>query len=113
MKALFYSKVNLDQIFQSLRKSCCNKILLAKLCLAKFEKRLNMLYEQLSKSKCNSYKNKFTTIALLKKIKLYVLWFGRWAIIMQQTVLTNEWCQNHAAIIFKPRVANHFILESY
>jgi RNA-directed DNA polymerase len=44
-----------------------NKIMLAKSCLAKFEKRLNALYEQLSKSKSSSYKNTFTITALLKK----------------------------------------------
>jgi hypothetical protein len=35
--------------------------------LAKFEKRLSVLYEQLSKCKSSSYKNTFTTTALLKK----------------------------------------------
>jgi RNA-directed DNA polymerase len=42
-----------------------DKIILAKSCLAKFEKRLSKLYEQLLKSK--------------KKIELYVWRFGRWA----------------------------------
>ncbi len=54
-----------------------DKMILAKSCLAKFEKRLSKLYEQLPKSKNSNYKNTFTTIALLKKIELYVLRFGR------------------------------------
>ena len=66
-----------------------NKIILAKSCLAKFEKRLSKLYEQLSKSKSSSYKNTFTTNALLKKIELYVWRFGRWAIVVLQTVIKN------------------------
>ncbi len=41
-----------------------DKIILAKSCLAKFEKRLSKLYEQLSKCKRSSYKNTFTTTAL-------------------------------------------------
>jgi RNA-directed DNA polymerase len=49
-----------------------NKIILAKSCLDKFEKRLCVLYEQLLKSKSSNYKNTFTTTALLKKIELYV-----------------------------------------
>ena len=63
--------------------------MLAKSCLAKFEKRLSALYEQLSKSKSSSYKNTFTTNALLKKIELYVWRFGRWAIVVLQTVIKN------------------------
>ena len=66
-----------------------NKIILAKSCLAKFEKRLSKLYEQLSKCKSSSYKNTFTTTALLKKIELYVWRFGRWASIVLQTVIKN------------------------
>ena len=66
-----------------------NKIILAKSCLAKFEKRLSKLYEQLSKSKSSSYKNTFTTNALLKKIELYVWRFGRRAIVVLQTVIKN------------------------
>jgi hypothetical protein len=66
-----------------------DKMILAKSCLAKFEKRLSKLYEQLSKCKSSSCKNKFTTTGLLKKIKLYVLRFGRWTIIIRQTVLRN------------------------
>jgi hypothetical protein len=54
-----------------------NKIILAKLCLAKFKKRLSTLYEQLLKCKSSSYKNKFMATALLKKIELYVLRFGQ------------------------------------
>jgi hypothetical protein len=42
-------------------------MVLAKLCLAKFEKRLSALYEQLSKSKNSNYKNALTTTVLLKK----------------------------------------------
>ncbi len=61
-------------------------MVLAKSCLAKFEKRLSALYEQLSKSKSSSYKNKFMTTALLKKIELYVLRFALWAKVVQQTV---------------------------
>jgi hypothetical protein len=64
-----------------------DNILLAKSCLAKFKKRLSKLYEQLSKFKSSSYKNKFTTIALLKKIELYVWRFGRWASVVLQTVV--------------------------
>jgi hypothetical protein len=64
-------------------------MILAKLCLAKFEKRLCALYEQLSKCKSSSYKNKLTTTFLLKKIELYVLRFGKWATIVKQTVLKN------------------------
>jgi hypothetical protein len=44
-----------------------DKIILAKSCLAKLEKRLSVLYEQLLKSKSSIYKNTFTTTALLKK----------------------------------------------
>lgn len=67
-----------------------NKIILAKSCLAKFEKRLSALYEQLSKSKSSSYKNKFTTTALLKKIELYVFQFGKWAKVVRRTVIKNR-----------------------
>ena len=63
--------------------------MLAKSCLAKFEKRLNTLYEQLLKCKRSSYKNTFTTTALLKKIELYVLRFGQWARVVRQTVIKN------------------------
>ncbi len=66
-----------------------DKMILARLCLAKFEKRLSALYEQLSKSKSSSYKNKFKTTALHKKIELYVWQFGRWAKVVRQTVLKN------------------------
>ena len=66
-----------------------HKMILAKSCLAKFEKLLSALYEQLLKCERSSYKNTFTTIALLKKIELYVLRFGQWARIVQQTVLKN------------------------
>ena len=66
-----------------------NKIILTKSCLDKFEKRLSKLYEQLSKCKSSSYKNNFTITALLKKIELYVLKFGRWARVVQQTVIKN------------------------
>jgi RNA-directed DNA polymerase len=44
-----------------------NQMILAKSCLTKFEKRLSKLYEQLSKCKSSSYKNKFIATALLKK----------------------------------------------
>ncbi len=56
-----------------------DKIILAKSYLAKFEKRLSKLYEQLSKCKNSSYKNPFTTTVLFKKIELYVLRFRQWA----------------------------------
>ena len=72
-----------------------DKIILAKSCLAKFEKRLSALYEQLSKSKSSSYKNAITTAALLKKIELYVLRFGQWAKVVQQTVIKN-FCENNS-----------------
>jgi hypothetical protein len=64
-----------------------DKMILAKSCLAKFEKRLSALYEQLSKCKNSSYKNKFMTSSLLKKIELYVWRFGRWARVAQKKVL--------------------------
>ncbi len=64
-----------------------NKIMLAKSCLAKFEKRLSKLYEQLSKCKSSIYKNTFTTTALHKKIELYVWRFRRWAVAVLQTVI--------------------------
>ncbi len=64
-----------------------DKIILAKSCLAKFEKRLSALYEQLSKCKSGSYKNTFTTTALLKKIELYVLRFGQWAKVVLRAVI--------------------------
>jgi len=66
-----------------------DKIILAKSCLAKFEKRLSKLYEQLSKCKSSSYKNTFTTTALRKKIELYVWRFGRWASVVRQAVIKN------------------------
>ena len=67
-----------------------SKMILAKSCFAKFEKRLSALYEQLSKSKSNSrYKNKFMTTALLKKIELYVWRFEQWAKVVRQTVIIN------------------------
>jgi hypothetical protein len=66
-----------------------DKIILAKSCLANFEKRLSKLYEQLSKCKSSSYKNTFTTTELLKKIELYVWRFGRWARFVRQTVIKN------------------------
>jgi RNA-directed DNA polymerase len=69
-----------------------DKMILAKSCLAKFEKRLSALYEQLLKSKSSSYKNKFATTAILKKIELYVWQFGRWAKIVQQTVIKKLLC---------------------
>jgi len=55
--------------------------------LAKFEKRLSKLYEQLSKCKSSIYKNTFTTTALHKKIELYVWRFRRWAVNVLQTVI--------------------------
>jgi retron-type reverse transcriptase len=66
-----------------------NKIILAKSCLAKFEKRLSKLYEQLSKCKSSSYKNTFTTTALLKKIELYVWRFELWAWVVRRSVIKN------------------------
>jgi hypothetical protein len=64
-------------------------MILAKSCLAKFEKRLSALYEQLSKSKSRSYKNTFTTTALGKKIEIYVCRFGQWAKVVRQRVIKN------------------------
>jgi hypothetical protein len=72
-----------------------DKIILAKSCLANIIKTLNALYEQLSKSKSGSYKNRFTITALLKKIKLYVLKFGRWACVVQQTLIKNCGAKTH------------------
>jgi hypothetical protein len=63
--------------------------------LAKFEKRLSKLYEQLSKSKNISkskysrYKNTFTTTVLLKKIELYVWRIGQKANCVQKTVIKD------------------------
>jgi hypothetical protein len=68
---------------------CCAKIILAKACLAKFEKRLSKLYEQLSKCKNSSYKKTFTTTVLLKKIELYVWRFRQWALVVQRGVILN------------------------
>jgi hypothetical protein len=67
----------------------CDKIILAKSCLAKFEKRLSKLYEQLSKCKSSSYENTFTTTSLLKKIELYVWQFKRWAWVVRLSVIKN------------------------
>ena len=50
-----------------------DKILLAKPCLEKFEKRLCMLYEQLLIDKNSIYKNKFTNTVFVKSIVQYVL----------------------------------------
>jgi hypothetical protein len=58
--------------------------------LAKFEKRLNKLYEQLSKCKNSSYKNPFTTTVLLKKIELYVWRFRQWALVVQRGVMLKS-----------------------
>jgi hypothetical protein len=66
-----------------------DKIILAKSCLAKFEKRLSKLYERLLKSKRGCCKNTFTTTSLFKKIELYVYRFGWWAMVMQQPVIQN------------------------
>ena len=51
-----------------------DKILLAKPCLEKFEKRLCMLYEQLLINKTCIYKNKFTNSGFIEMIRQYVLW---------------------------------------
>jgi hypothetical protein len=67
-------------------------MILAKSCLAKFQKHLSALYEQLSKSKRSNYKIKFMTSALLKKIELYVLRFGQWAKVVLISVIKN--CSN-------------------
>ena len=67
-----------------------DKMILAKSCLAKFEKRLSVLYEQLFKSKNSSYKNTFTNNALLKKIEPYVLRFGQWAKVVHQVAIKNK-----------------------
>jgi hypothetical protein len=60
-----------------------NKIILAKLCLARFENSLSTLYEQLLKCRSSSHKNKFMTTGLIKKIEQYVLRFGKWVKIVQ------------------------------
>jgi hypothetical protein len=57
--------------------------------LAKFEKRLNKLDEQLSKCKNSGYKKTFTTTVLLKKIELYVWRFRQWALVVQRGVILN------------------------
>ncbi len=88
-KKTYIGKIAKGFDFCGLRLSY-DKIILAKSCLAKFEKRLSKLYEQLSKCKSSSYKNTFTTTALLKKIELYVWRFGRWAKIVRQMVLKNR-----------------------
>jgi RNA-directed DNA polymerase len=84
----YIGKIAKNFDFCGLRLSC-DKIILAKSCLAKFEKRLSKLYEQLLKCKSSSYKNTFTTITLLKKIELYVLRFGQWAMVVQQIVIKS------------------------
>lgn len=53
------------------------------------KKRLSALYEQLSKSKSSSYKNKFMTTALPKMIELYVWRFELWAKVAQPIVIKN------------------------
>jgi hypothetical protein len=73
-----------------------NKMISAKSCLAKFEKRLSALYEQRLKCKRSIYKNAITTTALLKKIELYVLRFKQWAKIVRLTVIKNR-CINTCA----------------
>ncbi len=83
-----------------------NKIILAKSCLAKFKKRLSVLYEQLSKFKRSSYKNTFTTTALLKKIELYVWRFGRWASVVRQAVIKNCASLTHSCYIKQTISAN-------
>ena len=56
-----------------------DKILLAKSCLDKFEKRLSMLYEQLLINRNCIYKNKFTNTIFVKLIVQYVLRYQCWA----------------------------------
>jgi hypothetical protein len=56
-----------------------DKILLAKSCLAKFEKRLNMLYKQLLINKNCIYKNKFMNTIFIKLMEQYVLRYKYWA----------------------------------
>ncbi len=58
--------------------------------MAKFEKRLNKLDEQLSKSKKSSYKKTFTTTVLLKKIELYVWQFRQRALVVQRGVMLKS-----------------------
>jgi hypothetical protein len=88
MKKTFIGKIAKGFNFCGFRLNY-DKIILAKSCLAKFEKRLSKLYEQLLKSKSSSYKNTFTTTGLLKKIELYVWRFKRRTIIVKQTVIQN------------------------
>ena len=83
-----------------------DKIILAKSCLAKFEKRLSKLYEQLSKFKRCSYENTFTTTALRKKIELYVWRFGRWASVVRQEVIKNCVSLTHSCYIKQTISAN-------
>jgi hypothetical protein len=66
-----------------------NKIILAKSCLDKFDKRLSKLYEQLSKCKNSSYKHTFITTVLLKKIEYCVWRFERWAVGVTGSVIKN------------------------
>ncbi len=84
----FIGKINKGFDFCGFRLSY-DKIILAKSCLAKFKKRLSVLYEQLLKCTSSSYKNKFMTTALLKKIEQYVLRFGQWIKVLQRTVIKN------------------------
>ena len=89
MKKLISAKLPRVLIFVGFRLNY-NKIILAKSCLAKFEKRLSVLYEQLSKCKRNGYKNKLIANALLKKIELYVWRFKRWASVVRRSVI-KDW----------------------
>ncbi len=93
-----------------------DKIILAKSCLAKFEKRLSKLYEQLSKCKSSSYKNTFTTTALLQKIELYVWRFGRWASVVRRLVIKSCGAKTHrdnSETMFGELIANGDIASLY
>ncbi len=62
-------------------------MIFAESCLVMFEERLSVLYEQLFKSNCSSYKNTFTTTELIKKIELCLLQFGQWTKFVHQTII--------------------------
>ena len=64
-----------------------DKILLAKSCLDKFEKRLCMLYEQLLINRNCIYKNKLINTVSMKSIEQYALRYQCWAKSIQRQII--------------------------
>ena len=64
-----------------------DKILLAKSCLEKFEKRLCMLYEQLLINRNCIYKNKFINTVFVRLVEQYVLRYKCWAKSVQKQII--------------------------